>query len=798
MPAQRFFAALLLALSLSPAVQAATPVVWEIQSPAAMTFDEVGRLQDTVLRQWQQVQAAYRPVDRNAIQPLLTQAGQILQGGVATAPEKLRDAHTALLNAQILMMPSRTVELRGALIDADLIQPNADAIGKLLDKLQAAGFNAIFPEVFRRGYALYPNRVAEVEPRYAKSGIDVMRVLTEQAKARNMQVYPWLWAFRVFSPSLSTDNPVSARLPALAAQPMKPVPSNDTGEGLEDESKSFMSPASQEWRELLITMATDLARTYPIQGILLDYVRYGNNQTEDQLSYSLFQMDYFRRVGNFPPKQIDPASDLATEWHFWREEQVHRLVQNMQLKLSSVRNNLGLGAAVFRNEANARNTKMQNWRHWANNNWMRFIAPMMYAQNAEQLDMWLDWETDNGRRNDMLYPILGAHQWRTPGEGFRQISLLQERHIPGVAVFAVRQLNDDTLKRLKTGPFRRSATVPHANLSGAVRQQLQDTATWLTDLMQPAPEAPPFPHTAALGPFVTRLNTTLELLKGALSPDELQSRLLQLQESLESLTVPSALSTEIAAQLDYALSLNQALRQYSSTQFQAPTRPPSAVLPEARPLPSVNVPWLEQAPIIDGELSDPAWQKSALIPQLFWSSGAARPQANTQIRLGYDAQALYVAYRNAEPRMDRLRFNYRIDNNEQLAQQGDDTVELFLSPGNTPKNYYYFVLNPLNTRFRKASFDTSWQGEWTSATQRGDSTWSAEVQIPFSSLRVPAPLQGGSWRGNLCRRRPQEIVPYHCWSFTFSGVHRIDRFGTLQFLPKPSPSPSPSPNPPTP
>ena len=82
MPAQRFFAALLLALSLSPAVQAAAPVVWEIQSPAAMTFDEVGRLQDTVLRQWQQVQAAYRPVDRNAIQPLLTQAGQILQGAV--------------------------------------------------------------------------------------------------------------------------------------------------------------------------------------------------------------------------------------------------------------------------------------------------------------------------------------------------------------------------------------------------------------------------------------------------------------------------------------------------------------------------------------------------------------------------------------------------------------------------------------------------------------------------------------------------------------------------------------------
>ncbi|HEY9843877.1 MAG TPA: hypothetical protein V6D23_25630, partial [Candidatus Obscuribacterales bacterium] len=59
---------------------------------------------------------------------------------------------------------------------------------------------------------------------------------------------------------------------------------------------------------------------------------------------------------------------------------------------------------------------------------------------------------------------------------------------------------------------------------------------------------------------------------------------------------------------------------------------------------------------------------------------------------------------------------------------------------------------------------------------------------------VPAP-SGGSWRGNLCRRRPQEIAPYHCWSMTFGGVHRIDRFGSLNFAPVPAASPSPNPAP---
>ncbi|MGV3526692.1 MAG: family 10 glycosylhydrolase [Candidatus Sericytochromatia bacterium] len=712
-----------------------------------------------VRAQWEQVRAARRPVDATRIQGLL----DAVQTGLQTPGDsaRLRQLAQQLLDAQILMMPSRPVEMRGALIDADLLGADPAGMAKWLDRLQAAGFNAVFPEVFRRGYALFPNRVAEVDTLYARKQVDALKEITTLARARGLQVYPWLWTFRVFSTSLSTDNPVASRLPALLSPQLIPV---TPSEGLEDESASFVSPAAPEWRQLMATLLSDIARTYPVDGFLLDYIRYGNGATADQLSATRFQMDYFNRVGNFPPKVIDPASDLQGEWQLWREEQVHRMVQTLQLALADVRPGLALGGAVFRNEVNARNTKMQNWRHWSDNNWVQFVAPMLYASSPDQLDLWLDWESDQGRRQDMLYPILGLQSMRTPGELFNQIDLLQRRHIPGMLLFAVRQLNDATLERLKNGPFRTPAVPPHANLASALRRQLEASAAWLDSLNEPA---------------AATLAADWRAQASAGRPESLQAGLNGLDQRLRS----APLSEELRRELNEQLAEVQALVRIAvahdpnGRRLVPPSRPPSAVLPEARPLPEVNVPRVGQAPQIDGDLEEAAWQSAGRIPALWWNTGAARPQAETQIRLGHDGQALYLGFVNHEPRMDRLKAAYRVDGNEQLVFQGDDTLEIFLSPGDNPKAYHYFALNAINTRFHKTAGGVGGSGAWESAVVRLNQSWQAELRLPLSGL---GGSPTGSWRGNFCRRRPQEITPYHCWSMTFGGVHRPDRFGSLR------------------
>ncbi len=796
---------LFLAPPLTPLVHAQTtlpPSILEAE-PNLAYWSELQPLQELVLARWQKVQAAgLSQATDPEIKKLLAETGKALQQSPEADSILLKKTAKQLLELQVRLMPSRSVELRGALVNMDLIPPEPEALRKRIKQLKEAGFNALFPEVFRRGFALYPNRLTEQEPQYARKGVDPLKHFVDIAKEEGMIVIPWFWVFRILSPDLGTRNPVLEHLPALRAEPLDGKGYTSSDENVENEARAFISPASEEWRQLLTGTMLDLTSRYAVQGLFLDYIRYGNNQIEDQLSQTRFQLDYFRKVGQFPPARIDPLSPLQGEWHLWREEQVNRMVRDLRLQMAEKNSQLALGAAVFRNEVNARNTKMQNWRHWSDNNWLDFVAPMMYARTAEELDLWLDWESNWGKRADLLYPILGAHQTqRKTAELFNQLALLQQRNIPGVSIFAVRNLSDEVLRLLKVGPFRTPATVPHANLPAAIRQQLSDLRAWLmlpADAEKGLTSAPRHPQ---LQGFVYHLAGVIQSLEGAtfrngkVRAEALSEQIQQLMALHVNLgeEVPLALRQELASRLDYAVHLSRIflLHEPARLTYSAPGSPPSTVLPEAKALPSVGIPELSAAPELNGMLDDAVWNEARLLPGLFWSNGAARSEVPTEIKLGYDAQNLYLAFRNQEPRMDRLRSNVRVDGSERIVVE-DDTLEIFLSTGPDPKKYAYFVLNPINTRYQKTSWDSAWKGAWSSATRKAEQAWFAEVAIPWLSLGTHTAPVGNLRYGNFCRRRPQEIVPYHCWSFTLGGVHRPDRFGTLQLERKVQPSASPS------
>jgi hypothetical protein len=133
-----------------------------------------------------------------------------------------------------------------------------------------------------------------------------------------------------------------------------------------------------------------------------------------------------------------------------------------------------------------------------------------------------------------------------------------------------------------------------------------------------------------------------------------------------------------------------------------------------------------------------------------------------------------------------MKTSYR-QNNELLNE--DDTVQIFLNPLEQKRHYYYFVVNAANQRYQKASFDRSWRRPWTSSTRAFSHGWISEIAIPFASLNVSVPGKKQTWQGNFCRRRPQEINDFQCWSFTFGGIHRTDRFGKLNFAPLPDSEP---------
>ncbi len=706
----------------------------------------------------------------------------------------LEKVYQQLLEAQIRMLPTRNIELRGALLDAGMLPRDPEGMQQLMKRLKAAGFNAVFPEIFRRGYALFPNPLIDLEPGLPPNA-DMLKLVSDAAVAEGLGVYPWFWMFRVLSPTVSKQNPLSRRLPALLAHPLDGDPYRSPNEEIEDESAAFMSPASEEWRQLLTNLIVRSASRYPVQGFLMDYIRYPNNMTEDNLSLTRFQLDYFRQHGQYPNQRIDRFSPLAADWHLWREGQVHDMVRRLRSGLSSQSPHFALGAAVFRNEVQARLSKMQNWRHWSNNHWIDYVSSMMYTTDHRDLELWMEWETNQGKRHDVMYPILGAHKIRGDRLSLlNQIATLQQRQASGMSIFSMRNVNETMLGDLGKGPFRKAAEPPHLNLPKALATQLTTTAEWLRGLEKRANETQTsLTSQVPLTVLISKLEQAAAPLANAqprsiLVPgDRMVATTKALRDEVFNSTrlFPAKIRSRLVERLEDAHELAQIYATHIAVKdqrFQQSSRPPTDILPEARAIPNLTVSLAGAPPEIDARLDDAAWRNSTSVPRLFWSTGSARPQINTEIRLSYDSNALYVSYVNAEPNTSRMRVSYR---QEARLIQEDDTVQVFLSPVDGSQRYYYFVLNPANVRYERSSADPNWRQPWQSAARQFANGWIAEMAIPFRSMGVKAPAKNQVWRANFCRRRPQEIQDFHCWSVTFGGVHRPDRFGSLRFQPLP-------------
>lgn len=381
-----------------------------------------------------------------------------------------------------------------------------------------------------------------------------------------------------------------------------------------------------------------------------------------------------------------------------------------------------------------------------------------------------------------------------------QIETLQNRQANGVSLFAIRQVTDQMLKDLGRGPFRSPARIPHSHIPGALHTQLTSSANWMRGMIQRGSETQSLSQNSrsALQTLATRLDQAAMPFAQApkrnarIDGERTVSLLRMMVTEAESTTrsLPVHLRERVVNRVKDALNLAQIYATHvdvKDTRYQATSKPPSGVVPEARPLPGLTVKRAAGSIEVDGRIGEAAWSQATVLPKLFWSTGSGRPQVQTEVRLLYDNNNLYVAYVNDEPRTDRMQVSQRQD--ARVANE-DDAVHVFINPVDEARHYYYFVVNPANARLQRASFDSNWNQSWQSATRAFSHGWVAEMALPFRSMGARVPDAKRVWRANFCRRRPQEIQDFHCWSVTFGGIHRVDRFGSLRFdVPAGTPAP---------
>ncbi|MEO8036540.1 MAG: DUF5916 domain-containing protein, partial [Acidobacteriota bacterium] len=159
------------------------------------------------------------------------------------------------------------------------------------------------------------------------------------------------------------------------------------------------------------------------------------------------------------------------------------------------------------------------------------------------------------------------------------------------------------------------------------------------------------------------------------------------------------------------------------------------------------------SPVIDGDLSDPAWQAAPEFTDFTQHDpdDGKPPTMRTSIRIVYDDQAIYFGARMYDERPPTALLSRR----DTFSQS--DFISINIDPAHDRLSGNAFTLSAANGQLDSVLYndigeDISWDGVWSSATQVLPDGWVAEVRVPYSQLRFPDKDGDQIWGLNITRR----------------------------------------------
>lgn len=206
--------------------------------------------------------------------------------------------------------------------------------------------------------------------------------------------------------------------------------------------------------------------------------------------------------------------------------------------------------------------------------------------------------------------------------------------------------------------------------------------------------------------------------------------------------------------------------------------------------PVLQVQPMTAAPVIDGKMEPEEWASAARIEgftQLEPQEGAPETE-RTEVWIGYDAQSLYIAARCWDSEAEKIVANI-------LTRDGevgwDDTVEVIFDTFHDRQNGFLFAVNPLGAqvdaivRREGEEINRDWDGVWSTVATRDAEGWTAEIAIPFKTLRFPNTREQ-TWGFNIGRfigrKREQSFWTPLSRSYGFWARYKVSQFGEMTGL----------------
>ena len=156
--------------------------------------------------------------------------------------------------------------------------------------------------------------------------------------------------------------------------------------------------------------------------------------------------------------------------------------------------------------------------------------------------------------------------------------------------------------------------------------------------------------------------------------------------------------------------------------------------------------------VLDGRPVESVWGQAWVVPEWYQltPNEGEPPSETTEVRIYYDDQAVYVAawLHGRDPSAIVDRYSER----DAYHRSDQDGIGIVLDGDRDPRTGYGFIVTPSGGRTdvavvdeRSVSWNIDWNAFWDAESVLGQDGWTAEMRIPFSSLRFE-PDENGAVR----------------------------------------------------
>lgn len=215
-------------------------------------------------------------------------------------------------------------------------------------------------------------------------------------------------------------------------------------------------------------------------------------------------------------------------------------------------------------------------------------------------------------------------------------------------------------------------------------------------------------------------------------------------------------------------------------------------------VPELNVPKLNAGKInIDGELNEDVWKNAGTAENFTEISPGdnVKPEVETTVKIFYDDDNIYFGYTCYEKDMESVRASL----SDRDRMYGDDWVGPFIDTYSDLKQGFEMYVNPKGIQgdllWTPNNEDSNYDIIYDSEAKMYKDRWTAELRIPFKSLRFPDRKEQ-KWRIHLLRNRPRGARQEIYWasvsrddpnfmgqSGILKGIKNVKRGTDIQLLP---------------